>query len=106
MTSSLLARGLLLVALFVGALIGGWTAGRFRSTPVSGSHILKRFVGGMLMGWGNLLIPGGNDGLILLGMPLLWPYAWLAFATMCAVIGFALLAEKSLVRSAAKSGIG
>jgi len=106
MTSSLLARGLLLVALFVGALIGGWTAGRFRSTPVSGSQLLKCFVGGMLMGWGSLLIPGGNDGLILLGMPLLWPYAWLAFATMCVVIGIALLAEKSLVRPAAKSGIG
>jgi len=37
---------------------------------------------------------------------LLWPYAWLAFATMCVVIGIALLAEKSLVRPAAKSGIG
>ena len=38
------------------------------------------------MGWGSLLIPGGNDGLILVGMPLLWPYAWVAFATMCVSI--------------------
>ena len=34
------------------------------------------------MGWGSPLIPGSNDGLILLGIPLLPPYAWLAFATM------------------------
>ena len=41
------------------------------------------------MGWGSLLIPGGNDGLILVGMPLLWPYAWVAFACMCLAIGLA-----------------
>ena len=38
------------------------------------------------MGWGSLLIPGSNDGLILVGMPLLRPYAWAAFATMYLVI--------------------
>jgi toxin CptA len=48
------------------------------------------------MGWGTLLIPGGNDGLILIGMPLLWPYAWLAFATMCATIAAAQLASRRL----------
>jgi toxin CptA len=44
------------------------------------------------MGWGSLLLPGGNDGLILVGMPLAWPYAWLAFATMCVTIGAVQLA--------------
>jgi toxin CptA len=47
------------------------------------------------MGWGSLLIPGGNDGLILVGMPLAWPYAWLAFATMCATIATAQLARRA-----------
>jgi len=47
------------------------------------------------MGWGSLLIPGGNDGLILVGMPLAWPYAWLAFATMCAAIALAQLAGRA-----------
>jgi len=46
----------------------------------------------VLMGWGSLLLPGGNDGLILVGMPLGWPYAWLAIATMCATIAVAQLA--------------
>jgi toxin CptA len=43
------------------------------------------------MGWGSLLLPGGNDGLILVAMPLAWPYAWLAFATMCITIATAQL---------------
>jgi len=30
------------------------------------------------MGIGATLIPGGTDGLVLVGMPMLWPYAWLA----------------------------
>jgi hypothetical protein len=43
-----------------------------------------------------LLIPGGNDGLALVDMPLLWPYAWLAFLTMCGAIAAAQWMEKSL----------
>ena len=39
------------------------------------------------------LIPGSNDGLILVGMPLLWPYAWLAIATMCLAIWAAMAIE-------------
>ena len=50
------------------------------------------------MGWGSLLIPGGNDGLILIGMPLLWPYAWVAFATMCLSIAAAQLLQRRIAR--------
>lgn len=89
MAGSLLARGLLLLALLLGAVAGGWTAGRLRSTPVTPAQLLRCFAGGVLMAWGSLLIPGSNDGLILVGMPLLWPYAWAAFATMCLVIALA-----------------
>jgi toxin CptA len=101
MAGSLAARTALLVALFLGAFIGGWTAGRFRGTPITFAQLAKCLVGGVLMGWGSLLIPGGNDGLILVGMPLLWPYAWIAFLTMCVSIGAAQLAEK-----AARDAIG
>ena len=86
MAGSLVARSLLLLGLLLGATLGGWTAGRLRSTRISVAQLSKCFAGGVLMGWGSLLIPGGNDGLILVGMPLLWPYAWLAFATMCVTI--------------------
>ena len=105
MASDLAARSLLLGALFVGALAGGWTAGRFRSTRISLGQLARCFVGGMMMGWGSLLIPGSNDGLILIGMPLLWPYAWVAFFTMCIAIGFALLGERTLQRYAGKPGV-
>jgi uncharacterized membrane protein YedE/YeeE len=84
------ARCLLALALLAGAAWGGWTAGLFRSTLVTAGQVARSMLGGALMGWGTLLIPGSNDGLILLGMPLLWPYAWLAFATMCATIAIAM----------------
>ena len=76
------ARTLLLVCLLAGAMLGGWTAGRFRHTRIDALGLLRCLAGGVLMGWGSLLIPGGNDGLILVGMPLLWPYAWVAFITI------------------------
>lgn len=86
---------LLLAALFAGALLGGRTAGRWRAAPVSPLQMLRCFSGGVLMGWGSLLIPGSNDGLILVGMPLLRPYAWLAFATMVAALAGALLTQRA-----------
>jgi Sulphur transport len=90
----LITRALLLIALFVGALIGGWTSGRFGSARISFNQVGKCLIGGALMGFGSVMIPGSNDGLILLGMPLLWPYAWVAFATMCVSIGFAITLKK------------
>jgi toxin CptA len=95
MAMSVPARVLLLVALFGGAMLGGWTDGRWRHLPPTPVQLLRCFVGGVLMGWGSLLIPGGNDGLILVGMPLAWPYAWLAFATMCATVAAAQVVEFS-----------
>jgi toxin CptA len=59
----------------------------------------------MMMGWGTLLIPGSNDGLILIGMPLLRPYAWIAFLTMCASIGVALLARQHLQQTSAQETV-
>jgi toxin CptA len=91
MAASLAARGALFAALLLGAVWGGWSAGRWRSRRISAAQCLRCLAGGLLMGWGSLLIPGGNDGLILVGMPLLWPYAWVAFLLMCLTIGAALL---------------
>jgi len=80
----------LLLALYAGALIGGLTAGLWQSTRASAMQLLSCFAGGVVMGWGSLLIPGSNDGLILVGIPLLQPYAWLAFASMFAAIAAAM----------------
>lgn len=90
------ARIILLIALLSGAMLGGWTAGLLRSTAFSIKQLASCFAGGMLMGWGSLLIPGGNDGLILVGMPLLWPYAWVAFASMCLTIATTMIIRRAL----------
>lgn len=84
-------RSLLALALLAGAAWGGWRAGRWQARRPGAAQLLRCLAGGALMGWGSLLIPGSNDGLILVGMPLLWPYAWLAFATMCVGIAAAQL---------------
>jgi len=106
MAHSLPARGALLLALLLGALWGGWTAGRLRATPPSAAKLLRCFVGGLVMGWGSLLIPGANDGLILIGMPLLRPYAWLAFTAMCLAIAAALLLSRRLAMPVAGRSAG
>lgn len=88
-TFDAMRESLLFVALMVGAVLGGWTAGLRPRIPNAG-RVGRCLVGGGLMGVGAALIPGGSDGLILVGMPLLWPYAWLAFASMCVTIYIAV----------------
>ena len=97
-------RVLLAAALLLGALAGGMSRHLWRASRPSMSTVLRCFCGGVLLGWGSLLIPGGNDGLILLGMFLLWPYAWASIATMCATIAAAMWAQRQFVSDAAAAG--
>ena len=89
MAANLGVRILLLVALLAGAMLGGALAGRWKASGITLAQLARCIAGGVLMGWGSLLIPGGNDGLVLVGMPLLWPYAWTAFLTMALAIAAA-----------------
>ncbi len=89
----------LFVALLAGAVAGGWAAGRLRATAPAGPQLARCAAGGFLMAWGGLLVPGSNDGLILLGMPLLFPYAWAGFLAM----GAAILAARLLRDASAPS---
>jgi toxin CptA len=75
-------RLMLFVALGAGAVWGGLTANRFSAQPWRAGRIARCALGGALMGVGAELVPGANDGLLLLGLPLLWPHAWLAVTTM------------------------
>ncbi|MFL6700341.1 MAG: YeeE/YedE thiosulfate transporter family protein [Vitreoscilla sp.] len=94
MTQGLAGRLLLAACLLAGAVVGGWTAGRLRSQRIGVAAALRCLAGGAMMGWGSLLIPGSNDGLILVGLPMLWPYAWVAFLTMCLSIAAAMWIQK------------
>ncbi len=89
-------RVILFVALLGGATLGGWTAGRLSSRRPTLFGMASCFTGGLLMGWGSGLIPGGNDGLILIGMPLFQMHAWVAIFSMCATIWIAFKVEKAL----------
>ena len=97
------ARLLLFGCLLAGALLGGWQAGRWsRRRPPAGAWV-RCFAGGLLMGWGSGLIPGGNDGLILIGLPLGWPYAWVASGVMVATVALAIRLSASRRRPARKA---
>ena len=89
-TSGLFAKMFLGLALLLGATAGGVMAGRFRIVKPDLASTARHLIGGTLMGAGALLIPGGNTVLALVGLPLLWPYAWLAFTSMCVTIYIAL----------------
>ena len=80
----------LLAALLAGAVLGGWTAGRLQPAWPTPAQWLRSLAGGALMAVGSLLIPGSNDGLLLVGLPLLHPHAWLAMAVMVLTIAAAL----------------
>eukprot|EP01037_Dinobryon_pediforme_P005644 gene5644-5705_t len=81
----------LFAALLAGAIHGGWTAGTLGPALPRARDLARCFAGGVLMGAGSMLAPGGNDGLVLLGLPLLLPYAWVAIASMVAALLIALL---------------
>jgi toxin CptA len=51
--------------------------------------------GGALMGVGSAMIPGGNDNLILVGLPMAMPYAWQAIAAMILAIWAGLIVQAS-----------
>ncbi len=92
-------RLILFGALLGGAIFGGWTAGKLSSRLPTMSGLAQCLAGGMLMGWGSALIPGSNDGLILIGIPFLMPYAWVAILTMSITIWIALKAMQLRSRS-------
>jgi uncharacterized membrane protein YedE/YeeE len=78
---------LLFLALFGGMLLSAWQRGglrlrwhRIRAWP-------RHFIGGAFMGAGSVLIPGGNDTLILKSLPGLSPHAIPASAAMFCGIG-------------------
>lgn len=83
-------RMLLLAALFGGAVMAGLRGGLLRWQAPTRAAALRCVAGGALMGAGSLLVPGSNDGLLLLGMPMLWPYAWVALIAMAVSIAAAI----------------
>jgi toxin CptA len=76
----------LVASLFGGSVAAGLLLGRFRPSPLRAMDIGRTVGGGALMGAGGLLTPGSNDGLLLLGVPMLSLHALVAIAAMGAAI--------------------
>lgn len=87
-------RSMLAIALVVGAVVGAASAGRFAWRMPSLRAFASCFAGGVLMGLGGALIPGGNDALVLIGLPLLQTSAFAAYGAMMAAIAAGFLARR------------
>lgn len=80
------------LALFSGAVIGAWMAGRFKTRFISSGRSMRCLTGGLLMGAGARMIPGGNDTLLLWSIPGLTAYGVVAYALMTLTIAATLYA--------------
>ena len=96
-------RGLLAAIFVAGALAAALANGTFQSNPGSPRHWLRHVGGGMLMGIGATLVPGGNDTMLLVGLPLLLPNLVLAYAAMMVVLCILVAARRR--RSARAGGV-
>lgn len=89
-------RTVLLVAVLAGMALSTVQRGTFRFDWRPQVAWLQHVAGGALMGFGTALAPGGNDALVLYGIPTLSPYAAPAFAAMVVGIVAGLLALRAL----------
>lgn len=84
------------------ALIAGMTAatvigGTFRLQAGSARQWLSALAGGLLMGAGATLVPGGNDAMLFTGVPLLLPNLLAGYASFAATLALALLIRRQAV---------
>jgi uncharacterized membrane protein YedE/YeeE len=91
------ARWAVLIALLAGMLTSTLLRGSFRLDLRPRRAWLLNFAGGALMGFGTALAPGGNDALVMYGVPTLSPYALPTYIALAAGVAAALL----LLRAAA-----
>jgi uncharacterized membrane protein YedE/YeeE len=73
-------------ALFAGAVLGARVSGRFELRRPSPMPAMRCLAGGVMMGAGARLVPGGNDTLLLWSIPGLTVYGIVAYAVMTGTI--------------------
>jgi hypothetical protein len=95
---------MLFLALLGGAVIGG--LGRGETIGWKPQRAVTCLAGGALMGLGSAMIPGGNDNLSLVGIPMRHAYAWLAIAAMAAAIWAGIIVKARLRAWARPTYIG
>ena len=85
------ARWSILVGVLLGMVFSTLQRGTFRLDLAPRTEWLRNLAGGVLMGAGVAMTPGGNDALVLYGIPTLSPHALPAYVGMAVGIALALL---------------
>lgn len=75
-------HALLAIAFVLGAVAGAVALGQFHLSLGSVRDWLRALGGGTIMGIGTVLVPGGNDAMLLVGVPLLLPNLLAAYVAM------------------------
>jgi len=84
----------LFAAVFAGMALSTWQRGSFRLDRRASPIWAVNLVGGALMGAGVILVPGGNDALILYSIPTFSRHALPAYVAMLAGIGVVIVAMR------------
>jgi uncharacterized protein len=87
-------RWFLFAALLIGMILSTWQRGSFRIEWRPERAWGRNIFGGLLMGLGAALVPGGNDALVLYGIPSLSPHAVPSYLAMIVGVAAALLAMR------------
>ncbi|WP_086608354.1 YeeE/YedE thiosulfate transporter family protein [Erythrobacter donghaensis] len=83
------------LVLLAGMTIAAITGGMFRLRKGSRSDWARATSGGLLMGAGATLVPGGNDTMLFTGVTLLLPNLLLAYAAFVATLFAALMIRRA-----------
>ena len=95
-------RWVLLIAVLAGMLASTLQRGSFRINWRPQLEWVRNAAGGALMGFGTALAPGGNDALVLYGIPILSPYALPTYAALAVGVAVGLLLMRTLFGIEAK----
>ena len=90
-----------LLVLVVGMVSAALAGGAFRLAIGRPRAWARAFAGGLLMGVGATLVPGGNDAMLFTGVPLLLPNLLIAYAAFTATLFAALMLRSRAVSTGA-----
>jgi hypothetical protein len=86
----------LMTLVFIAGAIGGAIAVRnFRPSLGSAGKWARCIAAGLFMGVGATLVPGGNDTMLLIGLPLILPSFILAYAAMVATMALIIVVNSA-----------
>lgn len=83
-----------LLVLVAGMVTAAWAGGTFRIVLGSAQNWTRAGLGGLLMGVGATLVPGGNDAMLFTGVPLLLPNLLVGYAAFIATLLVGLMLRR------------